>query len=231
MNLDRDTVALFAAWYAVFVLSTTLHEAAHAWAAMKLGDLTAYWGGQVSLNPLPHIQREPIGMVVLPILSFFSYGWMMGWASAPYDPFWANRHPRRAALMALAGPLGNLSLCLAAGIAIKVGIVAGFFAQANGLGFSRLIEAPQGGMATGLATLLSIVFVLNLVLFVFNLLPLPPLDGSAVVVLLLPSRTIGRYQEILRQPMFMLMGLFAAWQIFGRVFAPVYITARRLLFG
>jgi hypothetical protein len=91
-------------WFLVFIFSTSWHEAAHAWVAHKLGDSTAYEGGQVSLDPTPHIRREPIGMVVVPIISYLIGGWMIGWASAPYDPRWANQYPRRAALMALAGP-------------------------------------------------------------------------------------------------------------------------------
>lgn len=83
-------------WYIVFLLSTTCHEAAHAWAAKLGGDLTAFHGGQVSLDPVPHIRREPFGMVVFPILSYVMGGWMMGWASAPYDPI--GRSATRAAL-------------------------------------------------------------------------------------------------------------------------------------
>ena len=75
-------------YYIVFLFSTTLHEAAHAWAAKLGGDLTAYHGGQVSLDPTPHIRREPFGMVVLPILSTLVSGWPFGFASAPYDPQW-----------------------------------------------------------------------------------------------------------------------------------------------
>src|SRR6266540_7395228 len=98
-------------WYVVFLLSITVHEAAHAFTAMKLGDNTAYHGGQVSLDPVPHMRREPVGMVVVPIISFLmSGGWMMGWASTPYDPLWAERYPRRSAWMSLAGPVSNLML-------------------------------------------------------------------------------------------------------------------------
>src|SRR5688572_25160812 len=111
-----------AAWFVVFLFSTTLHEASHAFAAQRLGDVTAYGGGQVTLNPLPHIRREPLGMVVVPLLSFFLSGWMFGWASAPYDPIWAQRSPKRAALMALAGPLSNLLLVLIAGTVLRVGL-------------------------------------------------------------------------------------------------------------
>ena len=98
-------------YYVVFLLSTTLHEAGHAWAAKLGGDLTAYHGGQVSLDPRPHIRREPFGMVVLPILTVLVSGWPMGFASAPFDPIWALRHPKRAGWMALAGPAANLRSC------------------------------------------------------------------------------------------------------------------------
>src|SRR5450759_2238487 len=67
-------------WYVVFLLSTTCHEAAHAWAAMLGGDLTACHGGQVSLDPIPHIRREPFGMVIFPLLTYATSHWMMGWA-------------------------------------------------------------------------------------------------------------------------------------------------------
>jgi hypothetical protein len=109
-------------WYGVFLFSTVAHEAAHAWSALKLGDDTAAKGGQVSLNPWPHVRREPFGMIVVPLLSWFLGGWMIGWASAPYNPEWAKQYPRRAALMALAGPTANLLLVLAAALLIRVGI-------------------------------------------------------------------------------------------------------------
>src|SRR5262249_4613367 len=104
-------------WLPAFLFSTTVHEAAHAWAAWRLGDPTAYLAGQVSLSPWPHVRRSPIGMVVIPLLTSLTQGWTMGWASSPYDRDWADRYPRRAAVMALAGPLGNLAI---AGVAFCV---------------------------------------------------------------------------------------------------------------
>jgi Zn-dependent protease len=105
-----DSLAEGLTAFVVFLFSTTLHEAAHAWAALRGGDPTAYRGGQVSLDPRPHIRREPLGLVVLPIITALVSGWPMGFASAPYDPQWAQRHPTRAALMSLAGPAANLAL-------------------------------------------------------------------------------------------------------------------------
>ncbi|HEU4904854.1 MAG TPA: hypothetical protein VFT19_01910, partial [Solirubrobacterales bacterium] len=77
-------IGVFGIWYVVFLLALTLHEAGHALAAWLGGDETAYQGGQVTLNPMPHIRREPFGTVVIPIITFFFSGWMMGWASTPY---------------------------------------------------------------------------------------------------------------------------------------------------
>ena len=116
------------AYYVAFLFSTTLHEASHAWAALRGGDPTAYHGGQVSLDPWPHIRREPIGMVLLPLLSVFASGWPIGFASAPFDPSWAMRYPRRAAWMALAGPAANFSLVLLAAAGILFGLHTGVFA-------------------------------------------------------------------------------------------------------
>ena len=75
-------------WYAVFVISTTFHEAAHGFVALKLGDPTAHNAGLATLDPVPHLQRSPIGMIVVPIVTFLMGGWMVGWASTPYDPYW-----------------------------------------------------------------------------------------------------------------------------------------------
>ena len=114
-------------WYIAFLFSTTCHEAAHALVAKMGGDETAAQGGQVSLNPVPHMRREPWGMVVIPIISFLFMGRMFGWASAPYDPLWERRHPQRSGWMALAGPAANFSLMLLAVASLHVGDAAGWF--------------------------------------------------------------------------------------------------------
>ena len=228
-EIGGEIVALGLAWYAVFLFSTCCHEAAHAWAALRLGDRTAYLGGQVSLDPRPHIAREPMGTVVVPLLTFaLTRTWMMGWASAPYDPRWAERHPRRAAWMALAGPTANLVLVVAAALLIRAGALAGWFAPPEVAGFST-VAAAGAGVASGAATLLSILFSLNLVLAFFNLIPLPPLDGSAVVSLVLPESWSRGYLEFLRQPMLSLAGMLAAWRAFPYLFGPLHGLALNLL--
>jgi Zn-dependent protease len=230
-ELDASTLALGAIWFVAFLFSTTLHEASHAFASWRLGDPTAYHGGQVSLNPLPHMRREPFGMVVVPLLTFLLQRWMVGWASAPYDPLWASRHPRRAGLMALAGPLSNLALALLSGLALRIGLVVGAFSvpSRGELDFATIVVAPAGGAVEGVATLLSVLFSLNLILFLFNLLPLPPMDGSAVLQIFLPEGAARRYGELVRQPMLSLIGLLVAWRLFRYVLLPVFALALGIL--
>jgi Zn-dependent protease len=232
-DLQYQAAVLAVTWYAVFVFSTTLHEAGHAWAALRLGDATAYWGGQVTLNPGPHLAREPLGMIVAPIVSYLMWGWMIGWASAPYNMGWALRYPRRAALMAMAGPGANLLLAVVTGGMMWVGLRSGFFVGPAGGGgrLTDIVSAPQEGLAAPLAMLLSIAFMLNLIMFVFNLIPFPPLDGSAALPLLLPRRLWQAYFGFMEQPMFAFLGLFIAWQVFGEVFPFFRNIALRLLYA
>lgn len=218
-------------YYVVFLFSTTLHEAAHAWAAKRGGDLTAYLGGQVSLDPLPHIRREPFGMVVLPLLSVLLSGWPFGFASAPYDPRWARRHPRRAALMALAGPAANLALVVAAAALLRAGAAAGVFFAPETVRFGDLAGSVPAGWWPSMAVLLSAFFSLNLLLAVLNLLPLPPLDGSGALPLVLSDDASRRYQEFIwSNPGLGWIGILVAWQLFDVVFDPIFWRAVNLLY-
>lgn len=217
-------------WYVVFLFSTVFHEAAHAWTALKMGDDTAYEGGQVSLNPIPHVQREPFGTVLVPILTYFSGGWMMGWASTPYNFGWALTYPRRQGWMSLAGPLSNLILALAAALLIRAGLAAGVFEAPEVLHYSAVVVSRDPGLFSTLALLVSVFFSLNLLLFVFNLLPLPPLDGSGAITLLLPETTSRRYLEFIHQPGFQIISLLVAWKLFRYVYSPLHLAAINLLY-
>ena len=207
-------------WFVAFLFSTTCHEAAHALAAKLGGDETASRGGQVSLNPWPHIRRGPIGMVVVPLVSFFMAGSMMGWASAPYDPSWQRKHPHRAGWMALAGPAANFTLMLIAGFALRMGVSSGFFHQGMGAGEGQRLAW----------TILGIFFTLNLLLGVFNLLPFPPLDGSTGITLLMSERAALSYLDWLEESGFRMMGLIIAILLFNRIFDPIYNFAKGVLF-
>jgi Zn-dependent protease len=217
-------------WYALFVVSTTFHEAAHGFAALRLGDRTARAAGLVTLDPLPHIQRSPMGMVVIPILSFLFGGWMIGWASTPYDPYWAQDSRRKAALMALAGPAANLALVLVAALLIHAGIRLGVFAQPGQVTWTQTTIARSPGLATGAAIAVSILFSLNLILLVFNLIPVPPLDGSEVLSLFLNASTAQRYRDLMAQPTAQIIGLVVAWNLIDVVLSPIHSVALNLLY-
>jgi Zn-dependent protease len=205
-------------WYVAFLFSTTCHEAAHALVAKIGGDETAALGGQVSLNPVPHIRREPWGMIVIPILSYISMGAMFGWASAPYDPLWERRHPRRSGWMALAGPVANFTLMLIAVAGLQLGAAAGWFHP-----------DPITGQRDFVAVTLLIFFSLNLLLGTFNLLPVTPLDGSTVILLFMSDKTAQRYLDWLRGNSFAIAGLLVAVVGFRYIYEPIYRFARALL--
>lgn len=217
-ELSPHDLVLGFIWYVAFLFSTTCHEASHALVAKIGGDETAALGGQVSLNPVPHIRREPWGMVVIPILSFLMTKLMFGWASAPYDPLWERRHPRRAALMALAGPTANFLLMGLAVVALRVATATGWVHT------DSLTGKP--GFA---GTVLLAFFSLNLLLGTFNLLPVAPLDGSTAVLLFMGARTAQRYLDWLRGSGLALAGLIVGILLFNYIYGPIYSFVSELL--
>lgn len=226
----QEDLGLALLWYAVLIASLTFHEASHAWAAARGGDATAYRLGQVSLDPRPHMRREPVGMLVIPLLSFGMSGYMFGWASTPYDPRWARQYPRRAAWMALAGPAANLALVFGAALCIRAGVLAGVFQPPEAVGFAQVVVAAGAGLWPILATLVSITFTLNLLLCVFNLLPVPPLDGAAALGLLVDEARARDLQGFFAQPRFALVGLVLAWLLIGEFFWPLFRWSLGLLY-
>jgi Zn-dependent protease len=222
----------FAIWYVVFLFSLTLHEGAHALVAWWGGDDTAYRGGQVTLNPWPHLRREPFGTVLVPLFTFFSMGWMMGWASTPYDPHWGQRHPRRQALMSLAGPSANLLFAGVAFVVLKIFLAGGLLTHPVSANFSHLVAAPPGTPAGSLllplALLLSVAVNLNVLLGLFNLIPLPPLDGAGFLEGLLPGPASHLFGLLRANSMLSILSLLAAWKIFGLIAEPVFSLVLRL---
>lgn len=198
---------LIAAWLLPVLFAITLHEVAHGWVANKLGDKTALLLGRVTLNPLKHI--DPIGTVIVPIVllilskmtgSIFIFGW-----AKPVPVNWNNfKNPKRdKVLVALAGPLSNFLMALFWALIMKIGIL--LQPQFNPL--VALIFMGQAGI------------LINLILMVLNLIPIPPLDGSRVVSSLLPPRAEDIYSRIEPYGFFILLALL--WTgILGYILLP-----------
>lgn len=206
-------------FYFVLLISLVVHEAAHAVTALWGGDKTAYFGGQVTLNPVPHIQREPFGTVILPIMMLLMSGgtMCMGFAHAPIDPVWAYHNPKKAALMSAAGPISNFLLALLAVIVLKILVISEIVDVRWGGTFLDVFRPADGsidGPIHAVCMICSVFLILNLLLGILNLIPFPPLDGAGVVGGLFP-KSAGRFYENLRgQPTMMLVGMIGVFYFF-----------------
>jgi len=167
-------------WSVPALFAITLHEVGHGWVAMMLGDSTAKDMGRLSINPLKHI--DPVGTVVVPLIMFFVSGFIFGWAK-PVPVNWnqLDNKKRDIALVALAGPFANLIMI------VFWAIIAKFF----------IISAEQGNTIANIFSLMALAgIVINSLLMILNLFPLPPLDGSRVVYSLLPESIASQYTKI-----------------------------------
>jgi Zn-dependent protease len=229
--MNPDDFAFGFLEYVVFLLSTTCHEASHSLAAKLGGDLTASEAGQVSLNPIPHIRREPFGMVVMPLLGIMTKSGLIGWASAPYNPLWARKHPKRAAWMSLAGPGANFGLCVVSAVLMRIGLAVGFL-RPGAYSMANIVEpAAPGGVAEGIAIALSVFFSLNLLLGCFNLLPIPPLDGYGVLGLFTSEAGALRLEEIrMRTRAFSIIGMLVAWRLLSAIYDPLLTNGINVLY-
>ncbi len=214
MQIDQliQTIAL-AAIPVLFAI--TLHEAAHGYVARHFGDMTAYQAGRISLNPLRHI--DPVGTLLLPLLTLWMGGILFGWAKPVPVNFAALRNPKKDMLwVAIAGPASNLVMALGWALIYKMGML---FPE-------NYFAAPLLGMA-------KIGIEINIVLMVLNLLPLPPLDGGRVAVSLLPHRQAFQLAKIEPYGMFILIFL-AVTPVLNLILSPLVNFAFKsivLLFG
>ncbi len=201
-----------------FALALSLHEAAHGFVAERLGDPTARWLGRITLNPIKHI--DPFGTILFPLLLAAVGAPVLGWAK-PVPFVTRNLRNQRwgPALVGLAGPASNIAL----GIAVTLVLL---LAKAVMPGFRPLLvvlvhEGAMGaaGLAAPLVYLLFALAMINLVLAVFNLIPIPPLDGSHIVEAALPARAAFTYARLRPYGMFILLAFF--WSgLFGHVLKP-----------
>jgi Zn-dependent protease len=203
--------------FIVLLLSLSIHESAHAWTADALGDPTARYLGRVSLNPLVH--ADPIGTILFPLIGLFS-GLMFGWAKPVPVNVSRLRHPQRDhMLVAAAGPASNL--LVAGGLFVCLMIMKSVSADA-GLAL-RQVAAYQFFGDSILIPLTAVAYqgiIINLVLAVFNLIPVAPLDGAAVLSGLLPRSLSGAFDQ-LQSYGFMLLMVMLLWGIPAMLYTPV----------
>ena len=206
-----QTIALLAI---PMVFAITLHEAAHGYAAKHFGDYTAYQAGRISLNPLNHI--DPIGTILVPVgLLIMTAGqFVFGWAKPVPVNFSQLHDPKRNMLwVAAAGPCANLAMALAWALMLKLALLA----PANYFSYPVQVMA-QGGV------------LINLVLMVLNLVPIPPLDGGRIAVSLLPNRLAYRFAMIEPYGLIIIVALLVT-RVLSGVIWPVVAVCRDLIYA
>jgi Zn-dependent protease len=209
-DIDRiiQGIAIFAL---PVILAITLHEAAHGYVAKKYGDLTAYAQGRVTLNPLRHI--DPMGTVIVPLLLLaVSSPYLFGWAKPVPVNFGNLRHPKRDMLwVAAAGPGANLLMAFLWALVFKLGLAI-----------------PESNFSEPMLLMGQAGILINVILLVLNLLPLPPLDGGRIAVSLLPQRIAYRFAQI--EPYgFIILLVLLFTGVLGAVIGPFILITIRLV--
>jgi Zn-dependent protease len=220
LRLENIDIGNLIIWFIVLLFSLSFHEAAHAWTSEKFGDDTGRLQGRITLNPVAHI--DPIGTVLFPVIGAITGFPLLGWAKpVQTNPLmWRDKTKANISVSA-AGPISNFILAAVAFIVIKSLLVSGVMVP--GVGFYNLI-VPFPGQAAILApvsVLLSVMLLLNVSLGVFNLIPIPPLDGSHVLEELLPYNMAQAYEQI-RPYGFLLLMACLYLGVFGFIIGPVY---------
>ncbi|HEX9918156.1 MAG TPA: site-2 protease family protein [Pyrinomonadaceae bacterium] len=215
--MDNAVIGQFILYMVALIFSLSVHEAMHAWMSNRFGDDLAHSQGRVSLSPVTHV--DPIGTLLFPAIAFFTGAPLLGWARpTPVNPLrW--REKRKANFwVSIAGVLGNFAIAIVVGVIIRVLYHTG-----------QLSAAADGSTMDAAFTLLRVFFQMNIGLAVFNLFPIPPLDGSKILASILPE-SFGSAIESVEQYGFILLMIALITGVFGAVFNVVMPLAWSILF-
>jgi Zn-dependent protease len=213
--MNDANIGMFVLNMIALIFSLTLHEFGHAWTSNYYGDDTARLLGRVSLSPVTHV--DPIGTLLFPAISFFTGAPLLGWARpVPVNPAkWRGNWRVANFWVSSAGIILNLAIAIVSGIALRVMFEFGYISASQ----------EQSGAVLFLLTL----FQLNIILFVFNLLPVPPLDGGRILSSILPDEFLPALNAI-AQYGFIILFLALFTGIFNKIFGVVLPIAFALLF-
>ena len=220
-SIDSQSVGRFILYMVALVFSLSVHESAHAWMSNQFGDDLARLQGRISLNPTSHV--DPIGTLLFPAIAFFTHAPLIGWAKpTPVNPLkWRNKRVANFWVSA-AGAISNFIIAIIAGIALRL---------LHTFGITRGLSMPDDAstIANGAFELLLTFFILNVSLGVFNLLPIPPLDGSKVLASILPESFESGF-EALEKFGFILLFIAIFTGVLGVIFNFVMPLAVALVF-
>ncbi|HEX8458255.1 MAG TPA: site-2 protease family protein [Pyrinomonadaceae bacterium] len=225
--MDEARIGQFILYMVALIFSLSVHEAMHAWMSNRFGDDLAYHQGRVSLSPVTHV--DPIGTLLFPAIAFFTGAPFLGWARpTPVNPLrWRDK--RKANFwVSIAGILGNLTIALVVAIIIRSLYHAGQVLP-HPLAYSIIAADPNSSTMEAVVALLRVFFVMNVGLAVFNLFPIPPLDGSKILASILPE-SFGSAIESFEQFGYLLLIVALLTGVFRAVFRVVIPVAWDILF-
>lgn len=222
--LQRIDVAGVLIQFAVLLFSLSLHEAAHAWMADSLGDYTARYRGRVTLNPLAHV--DPIGTIVFPILQMITNLPLIGWAKpVPVNPVHLKNPQRDQVWISVAGPGANLLAGVASFAILAILKMISVPARTLMIHMAGTFQIPAGkSVLTPLLGMLFFALIINLALALFNLIPIPPLDGHWMLYAILPYNAARGFEKVGSYGFILLYGL-----MFLGVFRIIFIPVRWVL--
>ncbi len=212
--MDLLTIQKFIIWVIPVLFAITLHEVAHGWVAKQFGDKTALMMGRLTVNPIKHI--DPIGTVIVPTILFFLGGFIFGWAKPVPVTRQNLKNPKRdMAFVAVAGPAANLLMAIFWALVAKVGLLISDGNPTAGLDWAMIYMGQAG-------------IIINLVLMILNIIPVPPLDGSRIVSSFIPNKWDFYYSKLEPYGFIILVALLATG-LLAKVLGPAIIACLAII--